>query len=342
MGVIMRMMIAARSAVEGHEHQPPAVEAGHEGRDHQHPERIVGADKGAFDHRVLRQEASKADMGQRDANAGNRQRPNHHRRESIGDLLAKAAIVAHVLLVMHRVDDRTGPQKQHRLEERMREQVEHCHRINADTRRHEHIAKLRTGRIGDHPLDVVLHKAHGRREERGGRAKDGDEGRGLGRIFKDRRHPANEEHARRHHGCRVDQRRHRGRAFHRVRQPCVQDQLRRFPHSTNEQQHPDQVRRVPFGPQEVQIGFRQHWARSEHIIHADAVGQEEQRENPQRKAEIADAVDHESLDRRSIGAWLAIVEADQQVRGNAHTFPAKEHLNKVIRRHQHQHREGKE
>ena len=43
-------------------------------------------------------------------------------------------------------------------------------RIGADAERHEHVAELRAGRIGDDALDVVLHQADGRREERGDRA----------------------------------------------------------------------------------------------------------------------------------------------------------------------------
>jgi hypothetical protein len=44
-------------------------------------------------------------------------------------------------------------------------QVEHRHRVDADARRHEHVTQLRTGRIGDDALDVVLHEADRRREE---------------------------------------------------------------------------------------------------------------------------------------------------------------------------------
>ena len=88
------------SIPEGHEDQPPGVEAGHEGRDHQHPEgptrkgmRRTG-DGGllgcinAFDDHVFRQEASEPDgrmrnRDQRNADPSNRQRAQHH--HPIGD-----------------------------------------------------------------------------------------------------------------------------------------------------------------------------------------------------------------------------------------------------------------
>ena len=40
--------------------------------------------------------------------------------------------MAHVLLVMHRVDDRAGAEKQQRLEEGMGEQMENAETIAAD------------------------------------------------------------------------------------------------------------------------------------------------------------------------------------------------------------------
>ena len=281
-------------------------------------------------------------MGQRDADAGDGQRADHHRPEGQRDLLPQTAIVAHILFVVRRMDDRTRAKEQHRLEEGMREQVEHRHRIDAHTRRHEHIAKLRHGRIGDDALDVVLHQTNGRRDEGRQRTDHHDHRGRVGRVFIKGRHPADQEHPGGDHGSGVDQRRHRRRALHRVRQPGVQDQLRRFPHRADEQQHPDQVRRVPVRPQEMQVGFRQRRGGSEDIVELDAVGQVIKPENPQRKAKVADAVDHEGLDRRRIGRRLAIIEADQQVRRDAHAFPAKEHLHQVVRRHQHQHGEGEE
>ena len=77
----------------------------------------------------------------------------------IGISFRSAAVVAHVLLVVHRVDDAARAEEQQRLEEGVREQMEHRRAISADARREEHVAELRAGRIGDHPLDVVLRAA---------------------------------------------------------------------------------------------------------------------------------------------------------------------------------------
>ena len=41
-------------------------------------------------------------------------------------------------------------------------------------------------------------------------------------------------------------------------------------------------------------------------------------------------------------ALASVPETDQQVGGEAHAFPAEEHLHQVVRRHQHQHGEGEQ
>ena len=244
--------------------------------------------------------------------------------------------------MMGRMDDRACAKEQHGLKEGMGEEVEHRHRIGAKPCGHEHVAQLRHGRIGDHALDVVLHQTDGRRDKGGQGPEHGDKGGGRRRIFIDRRHAADKEHPRRHHGRGVDQRRHRGRAFHRVRQPSVQEQLRRFAHGPDEQQNANQIGRVPVSPQEMQIGFRQRRCRGKNIVKLNAVGQIEQRKDAKGKAKVADAVDHKGLDRGGVGGGLAVVEPDQKVGGNAHAFPAKEHLHKVVRGHQRQHGKGEE
>ena len=189
---------------------------------------------GRLDDRILRVEPGEPNIEH--TNASDRQCPGHHRCKGQRDLLPQAAVIAHVLLVMHRMDDRARAQEQQRLEEGMREQVEHRGAIGANARRKEHIAQLATGRISDNPLDIPLGRTNRCSKEARRCAHNRDHVQRYFTLLEQRRQTANHEHARRHHGGRMDQRRHRRRAFHRVRQPCMQPQLRRLAHRADEQQ----------------------------------------------------------------------------------------------------------
>ena len=163
--VLQHVMVGARPAVERHDQQPPGVERREEGREHGADE-AVHADAGAGgigrgDDRVLRVVA-----GER-RDAGQRQVADPHHRAGPRDQLPQPAHLAHVLLVRHRVDHRAGAQEQQRLEEGVGDQVEDRHLERTDAGGDEHVAELRTGGIGDHPLDVVLRAADGGGEQRG-------------------------------------------------------------------------------------------------------------------------------------------------------------------------------
>ena len=344
MRMFMCMFVTTRRAIKGQENQTPAIERCKQRRDDQHPEGIAtcGAGPCAFDDRVFGQETRETDMCQRNTNTRNRQGTDHHRPIRIWDFLAQTAIVAHVLFMVHRVDHRPRAKEQHCLEKRVCEQMEHRHRIDTNTCGHEHVSQLRTGGICDNAFDVVLHQTNSRGKKCRGRAQECDECHRLWRVFHQGRHTTDKEHARGHHGRRVDQGRHRCRAFHRVGQPCVQNQLGRFTHGTDEQQERQQVRRIPFGPQEMQLRFRQGGCRRKDIVKHNAIGQIKQAENTQGKAKVTHTVDNEGLDRRCVRRGFFVIEPDQQVGCDAHAFPAKEHLDKVVGRDQHQHRKGKE
>ena len=225
MGMLMGVFVTTRLAVERQEHQSPRVEARHKSRNDKDPEghhRGIGSARiGALNDCVLRHKAREthreAQIEKRDADACDRQRADHHRPEGIRHLVLEPAIVPHVLLMVHAVDDRTCAKEEHRLEEGVGEEVEHCDRVDAHACRHEHVTELRAGRIGDDALDVVLNEADGRGEEGRRGAEDHNEVRCDRREFHHRRHPADEEDTGRHHGRRVDQGRHRRRAFHCVR-----------------------------------------------------------------------------------------------------------------------------
>ena len=278
----------------------------------------------------------------RDADAGQGQRADGHHREGEGDVLAQAAHVAHVLLVMHRVDHRAGAQKQQGLEEGVGEQVEHAERIGADAFRDEHVAKLRTGRIGDDALDVVLHQTDGRGEESRGRANQRHKGRGMRRVFKDRRQARDHEDAGGDHGGGVDERGNRRRAFHGVRQPGVQEELRRFTHRADEQQEGGDFERLGVEAENMDFLAFQTRNGGEDFTESQRLGELINEEDAEREAEIADAVDDKGLDRRGVGGGLLIPEADQQIGSETDALPAEEHLHQIIGGHQHQHGEGEQ
>ena len=219
--------------------------------------------------------------------------------------------------------------------------MEHRGGIHTHARSHKHIAQLRTGRIGYHALDIGLDQTHRRGKQCRRRPDEGHKHHRLWGKFHQRRHADDKKYPGRHHCRGVDQGRNWCRAFHRVRQPCVQKQLRRFAHGTHEQQESDQVGRIPVGPQKPNSLFSQIRGGGENIIEFDAVGQVKQAKNTKRKAKIPHPVHNKRFDSRSISGRFFIIEPDQQIRRHANAFPTKEHLHKVVRRHQHQHRKGK-
>ena len=140
----------------------------------------------------------------------------------------------------------------------------------------------------------------------------------------------------------MDQRRHGRWSFHRVGQPSVQEQLRRFTHSADEQQEGKQVGGIPICPKEMQLRLRQLRGRRKHIIHFDAVSHIKQPEYTQGKAKITDTVNNKRLDGRSTRTGFFVIESDQQIGRNAHALPTEKHLNQIISRNQRQHGKGKE
>ena len=132
----------------------------------------MGAER-RFKDCVFRVEPGKPEHADH-AHSGDRQRANGHRPEGQRDVLTQAAVIAHVLFVMHRVDHRSCAKEQQCLEERVGEQMEHRRTRRANASGNEHIAELRTGRIGDHPFDVPLRGANCRGEEQRRGANGGD------------------------------------------------------------------------------------------------------------------------------------------------------------------------
>ena len=137
----------------------------------------------------------------------------------------------------------------------------------------------------------------------------------------------------RHHRRRVDQRGDRRRAFHRVRQPDVERNLRRLAGRAEEQQQRrDRHRRRTsrLGRAARQPPRATSWKSSvPNVAKISSIAEDE--------AEVADAVDDERL-LAGVGRRLLLEpEADQQVRAEADALPADEHHQEVGAEHEHEH-----
>ena len=131
--------------------------------------------------------------------------------------------------------DGAGAEEEEALEEGVIEEMEHRDAWRADAEREEHISQLADGREGEHALNVVGGEAH-RGGEHGGESADQRDRihRGLA-LLKEAEEARDEEHARRDHRRRVNQRTHRSRALHRVGQPRMEGELRGLARGAREQ-----------------------------------------------------------------------------------------------------------
>ena len=343
--VVRRMNAGGRAEtlrpVKRQEQHAEGVQRGHE-HPAQHAPVGVGrapavrlADR--LDDRVLGVEAGE----ERRADERQRADPAGHGRDR--HVPGKPAHPAHVLLVVQGDDDRAGGEEQQRLEERVGHQVKDCRAIGGNAQRHGHVSQLRERRVGDHPLDVVVDYPEQTHEERGGGADHQHERQRRIGVFEQRRHARHHENAGRHHGGGMNECRDGCRTLHRVGQPYVQRHLRRLAHGADKQADADQRQR-PDGRGGAQGNERVRDLRSrgERVTIGERVGEIGDAGNSQHEAEVADAIDDEGLEIGKDRARARVPEADQQIRHQAHRFPAEEQLHEVVRHDQHEHGESEQ
>ena len=311
---------------ERHEQQPKHIEGSDERRDHADSP-IDRADLIRLPQNfILAPEA-----GQR-RNSSNRQGRDKHGPKCHGDERFEAAHLAHVLLAADRVNHGACAQKQQALEERMRHQVEDARRKRPHAAGHEHVAKLRDGRVRENFLDVSLRNADGRSKKCSQRANDGHDRQRERRAFKDHMRARNHVDARRHHRSRMDQRRNRRRTFHRVGKPHIERNLRRFAASADHQQNADRCQQTRVSSLNGQGNHR-----AKYLIEIQRSKMFYQQEQCDQKSEIANAIDDERLLARRCRRIFREPEPDQQIRRQPHPLPANEHLQVITGQHQRQH-----
>ena len=208
----------------------------------------------------------------------------------------------------------------------------------------EHVAELADGRVGEHPLEVVLDGADQRGNERRGRSHDRHEREGSGAGLEERRGAGHKIDAGGHHRGGVDERTGGRGPFHRVGQPDVQRQLRALAAGSQEEQKTDgsahRSAHVGGGvgkPRRPEDAWHQRAVGKGGVVEVErAVGHPEQ-ERGHGQAEVADAVDEKRLLRRFCRLGLREPEADQQVATGAHCLPEDVDQQKVAGRHEHRH-----
>ena len=169
-------------------------------------------------------------------------------RISLGSKTSSSVDRARMLVVVSKMvmaafqaeDDRTGGEEQQRLEESMRDQVEHASHKSAHPDRRHHETELGDGRISQHLLDIVLPDGNRGGEQGRDAAHQRNRGLRLRHQRVERRGAGHQVDAGRHHGGGMDQGRDRGGAGHGIRQPDVQRELRRFPRHAHQQEQGDE------------------------------------------------------------------------------------------------------
>ena len=148
--------------------------------------------------------------------------------------------------------------------------------------------------------------------------------------------PPNHVHAGRHHRGGVDQRRHRGRAFHGIRQPDVERNLGALGGGAHEKEEANQGE-CP----ELQLDGHRRRLFGHHPEVKTPEGHQDQ-EHPEDEAKVANAIGEERLLAGVRRALLLIPETDEQVGTEPHPFPSHEHHQEVAPQDEHEHEEAEQ
>jgi len=249
-------------------------------------------------------------------------------------MTAQCTVATHVLLILHRVDDRSCTEEQVGLEHTMGQQVEDGEDVSdrAKTRGKNHVADLTHGRAGQRLLDVVLGARDDGPEEHGDHADDEYGGQREDGAIVNRVATNDEVDAGGDHGGGVDERGDRGGALHGVQQPGLQRELRGLARRGQQQQQTNPGQRA----------FTRLPCFGEDLVECHGAEGDEDQHDGQAEPDIADAVHHEGLLRGCRCARLPLPESNQQIGGQADTLPADVQQKVVVGKDQQEHRGDEE
>ncbi len=216
------------------------------------------------------------------------------------------------------------------LEEGVGHQVEDRAIPGTNAQCQEHVADLAHGRVGEDTFDVGLDQCGKTGEYQGHTADNANQVQDLRRQGEQAVSTGDQVDTGGHHGCGVDQCRNRSRTGHRVRQPGLQRQLRRFTDSAA-QQHQGRHDH----PEVAGLEFLR--CQHQQFLDVQRAQLREQDEQADGHEHVADPGHDEGFECRVTVVAVAVVETDQQIRAQAHTFPAEVQEQQVIAQDQEQH-----
>ena len=122
----------------------------------------------------------------------------------------------------------------------------------------------------------------------------------------------------------------------------MQRELRALPHRADKEADASDSHQRPLNNAEIKHlgGFGRRHFKDGCVIKTAEMG--EYQTNAEGKTKVTDAVDQEGLEIGVNRGRPGEPEPDQQVRNQPNGFPAEKELHKIIRHHEHQHREGKQ
>ncbi len=117
----------------------------------------------------------------------------------------------------------------------------------------------------------------------------------------------------------------------------MQRELCRFTHRTDKQQQTGYGNQRPFHTGEQLNGGRLNIRQiSEYILIAQTAAEiGKHQTDTEQKAEVADTVDQKGFQVGKSRARTFEIETDQEIRHQAHSFPAKEELDEIVAHNQH-------
>jgi hypothetical protein len=184
-------------------------------------------------------------------------------------------------------------------------EVEEARSIGTDPQAKHHIAELRDGRVGDHPLYVFLDQRHGRSHECRKAADVGDDEHGRGALDEDVIGARHEVDARSDHGCGVDQGAHRSRALHGVGEPHVQRELRALADGAEEDE--DHGRCEQGAADKTGLGSLRD------VREGRRARRSPEDDYPDKQRSVTDSGHYKSLDRGVAGGRFLEPVSDEQV-----------------------------